>query len=318
MSAPVPCREISGVHARIGGIMTRSRLETIHGIAAAQEGVITRQQLLQAGMSTHSIERRRRNGTLRPVHIGVYQLGPVAGRFAREHAALLACGGGAISNFTAASLWQLIRAVLALDVDVTLPQSRHTRRRKGVRVHRHSLADDEITLLDGLPVTTPARTLLDLAALTTDGLDRALATAEHRYPDIQDELRTLLARYPLRKGTRALRALIMDPAARAFTRSTAEDRLLDLIKSAGLPTPETNVRIGSYEVDCYWRRAALVAEVDGYEFHASKRAFVRDRKRDSALAAAGIRVLRLSWQQLTKDRDRTLVELALALGRASV
>src|SRR5688500_14187475 len=126
----------------------------------------------------------------------------------------------------------------------------------------------------------------------------------------------LLERYPACKGTRALRALITDPAAASFTRSEAEERLLALIKSAGLARPETNVRVSGYEVDCYWRHAGLVIEVDGYEFHGSKRAFVRDRQRDTALAAAGIRVVRLTWQQLTKDRDRTLVQLALALARA--
>ena len=179
------------------------------------------------------------------------------------------------------------------------------------------LADDEITSIDGLPVTTPARTLLDLAALATAGVDRALAAAEHRFPDIRDELMKLLERYQTGKGTRALRALITDPDARSFMRSKAEERLRELIKAGGLARPETNVDVCGYEVDCYWRRARLIVEVDGYEFHRSKSAFVRDRKRDSALAAAGIRVLRLSWQQLTQDRDRTLVELALALANAN-
>ena len=83
------------------------RLEAINRIAAGQDGVITRQQLLQAGMSTHGIERRRRNGALVCLHAGIYQLGPVAGRLARERAALLACGGGVISDGSAAVLWQV-------------------------------------------------------------------------------------------------------------------------------------------------------------------------------------------------------------------
>ena len=295
------------------------RLELINDIAGRQDGVVTRQQLLAAGLSTQSIERRRQNGTLTCLHVGVYQVGPVTAPLVQERAALLACGGGVISHVAAAVVWQLLPASRGCAViDVTLPRGRHRSRRDGIRAHRRNLSDDEITSANGLPVTTPARTLFDLAALNTAELDRALAGADHRYPAIRDELLKLLERYPGSKGTRALRALIMDPAARSFTRSEAEDRLLELIKAGGLAKPETNVKINGYEVDCYWRRAGLVVEVDGYEFHGSKRAFVRDRQRDIALAAAGIRVIRLSWQQLTKERDRTLVQLALALLRTNV
>jgi very-short-patch-repair endonuclease len=296
-----------------------SRVETVNRIAAGQDGLITRQQLLEVGFSTHSIERRRQNRLLICLHAGVYKVGPVTGPMVRERAALLACGGGVVSHVAAAVMWQLLPASRAGDVvDVTLPQSRHARRRKGIRTHRRTLSDDEITSVSGLPVTTAARTLFDLAALTTSEMDRALAGAEHRFPTIRHELLKLLERYPAFKGTRALRALILDPGAGSFTRSEAEDKLLSLIKSSGLTIPETNVRVSGYEVDCYWRRAGLAVEVDGYEHHGSKRAFVRDRQRDTALAAAGIQVVRLSWHQLTKERDRTLVQLALALAKAGV
>jgi very-short-patch-repair endonuclease len=293
-------------------------MDIVNNIAAAQDGLITRRQLMEVGMSTHSIERRRQNGALICIHAGVYKIGPVTSPFVRERAALLACGGGVVSHVAAAVLWQLLPVSRACDVlDVTLPQSSHVRRRKGIRAHRRTLSDDEITRTNGLPVTTPARTAFDLAALNSDELDRALAGAERRHPAIHDDLLKLLGRYPTAKGTRALRALLLDSAARPFTRSEAEDLLLSLIKSGGLPRAETNVKVSGYEVDCYWRRAGLVVEVDGYEFHGSKRAFVRDRRRDSALAAAGIRVIRLSWQQLTKERDRTLVQLALALEKCA-
>jgi very-short-patch-repair endonuclease len=292
--------------------------EAINEIAGAQDGLITRRQLLETGLSTDSIERRRRRGTLVAVHVGVYRVGPVAGPRARERAALLACGGGTISHASAAALLQIMPSYRTLhDIDVTLSQLTHARRREGVRAHRSALAADEITMIDGLPVTTPARTLLDLAAVSSQVLARCLAAADHYYPDSRDALSVLLARYPSSKGSRALRVLIQDPAIRSFTRSRAEDTLLALIHAGGIDKPETNVRVCGYEVDCYWRKAQLVVEVDGYEFHRSRDAFVRDRKRDSALTAAGIRVLRLSWHQLTKDRDRTLVQLALALAKAT-
>jgi very-short-patch-repair endonuclease len=296
-----------------------SRVEMVNSIAAAQDGLITRQQLLEVGFSTHSVERRRQNGMLICLHAGVYKVGPVAGPLVRERAALLACGGGVVSHVAAAVMWQLLPASRAADViDVTLPLSRHARRRKGIRAHRRTLSDAEITSINGLPVTTAGRTLFDLAALTTRELDRALAGGEHRFPTIRHDLLMLLERYPAAKGTRALRALVLDPGAGSFTRSEAEDQFLTLIKSAGLARPETNVRVSGYEVDFYWRRASLVVEVDGYEYHGSKRAFVRDRQRDSALAAAGIRVIRISWHQLSEERDRTLVQLALALAKAGV
>jgi very-short-patch-repair endonuclease len=122
----------------------------------------------------------------------------------------------------------------------------------------------------------------------------------------------LLARYPKRRGTGTLRALLIDGPTR-FTRSQAEETLFELIRSAGLPIPEMNVMLHGFEVDCLWRDARLVVEVDGYAYHSSHRAFVRDRRRDSVIIAAGMRVLRLTWRQLTHERDRTLAQLAQAL-----
>src|SRR5687767_12119778 len=103
-----------------------NRVEMVNSIAGAQEGLITRRQLLEVGLSTHSIERRRQNGTLERIHAGVYKVGPIAGPLVRERAALLACGGGVISHASAAVVWQLLPAPRASDaIDLTLPQSAH-------------------------------------------------------------------------------------------------------------------------------------------------------------------------------------------------
>jgi very-short-patch-repair endonuclease len=234
---------------------------------------------------------------------------------AREMAAVLACRGGVISFRTAAVLLQLLAAHNTPEiVDVTVSTGTYGRVRRGIRAHRNVFASDEIMRLDGLPVTTPARTLLDLASVSTELAHRALATAEHQDDAVRTQVMKLLDRYPRCRGSHTLRELIKDPSVQ-FTRSDAEDLFAGMIKAAGLPKPETNVRLCGFEVDCYWRAARLVVEIDGYEYHGSKRAFMRDRRRDSALAAAGIRVIRLSWAQLTAARDRTLVELALALAR---
>jgi very-short-patch-repair endonuclease len=109
--------------------------------------------------------------------------------------------------------------------------------------------------------------------------------------------------------------LLADPSSGVFTRSEAEDRLLELVRAAELPRPELNAILFGYEVDCFWPDAGLVVEVDGFAFHNSQRAFVRDRRRDSVFIAAGMQVMRLTWHQLTRERDRTISQLAQVLAR---
>jgi very-short-patch-repair endonuclease len=111
-----------------------------------------------------------------------------------------------------------------------------------------------------------------------------------------------------------LRALHDDQPA-ALTRSKAEEVLLDLVRRARLPAPEVNARLLHYEVDFLWRGARLVAEVDGAAYHDTVRAFVEDRRRDAELIAAGYRVVRFTWQDITQRREATVVRLAQALVR---
>jgi very-short-patch-repair endonuclease len=287
-------------------------------LAAGQQGLVTRAQLLAAGLSRHSIDRRSKSGFLRSLHAGVYLIGPVLPPRAREHAAVLACGGGVISHRSAA----LVREILPQSADDGIvdivPHDRLQRgRRPGIRAHRITLRHDEIATVERLTVTTPARTLLDLApTLAARDLEQAFATAERAYPDIRARATALLLRYPRRRGTRALRALVQPGFTPAFTRSRAEEVLLALLRSGGLAQPETNVLLNGFEVDFFWRSARLVVEVDGFEFHASRPAFNADRQRDIALNSAGLRVIRLSWRQITQQRDRTLVQLAQMLARA--
>ena len=115
-----------------------------------------------------------------------------------------------------------------------------------------------------------------------------------------------------------LRTLLESEARPAWTRSEAEEQLLALIRKAQLPAPETNVRVGSYEVDFYWRRQQLVVEVDGFAFHAAQRSFENDRRRDAWLAAHGVRVMRVTWRQLTDEPVAVVARLAQTLARAHV
>jgi len=130
--------------------------------------------------------------------------------------------------------------------------------------------------------------------------------------------RDLLAPVTRRAGKRGaplLRALLAEETGPALTRSEAEERLLILIRKAQLPPPETNVHVGNYEVDFYWRRERFVVEVDGQAFHSTTRAFENDRRRDGWLAASGIRVMRVTWKQLTNEPEALLVRLTQALIR---
>jgi very-short-patch-repair endonuclease len=287
-------------------------------IAAEQHGIASRAQLTAAGISCYLVDARVRRGLLRRIHAGVYQVGPVTGPRAREIAALLACQDAVLSHRSAAPLWLPVRAQRADEaVDVTLTNGHRRGRRPGIRAHRGNLAADEVTRMDGLPVTTLPRTLLDLSRVADSReLERALAAAARAGLLDGPRMHALLQRHAGQPGTRRLRSLLESDTPLAFTRSEAEEQVLALVRAGGLPEPELNVMVHGFELDFFWRHARLAVEVDGYAWHGSARAFLRDRRRDSALAAAGIQVVRVSWHQIAREREKTLVQLAQALARA--
>jgi very-short-patch-repair endonuclease len=295
--------------------MTRRDIEaTVERVATSQHGVVTRVQLLDAGVSPDVVAGLVRSGRLRPVHRGVYTAGPILGERATEMAAALACGpAGIVSHRSAIVTWELVRgAVRPAEVDITLVAG--IRRRPGIRIHRvATLCAEEVTTFESIPVTIPARTLLDAAVtLGQRDLERALAEALARRLTTMEEIRQLLGRHAGRKGARRL-ASIAGEGRPAFIRSEAEERLLALIRRSRLGSPETNVRIAGHEVDFLWRRERLVVEVDGFAYHSSRTSFEGDRRRDAALLAAGLRVLRLTWRQITRETESVLVRLAQAL-----
>jgi very-short-patch-repair endonuclease len=179
-------------------------------------------------------------------------------------------------------------------------------------MHRSRLHPRDATRHHGIPVTSPARTLLDLATqLPQRDLDRATEQAQVHRLVSDHSLNEQFRRYPRHRGTAALRrAVRTDPR---LTRSEAERRLLELIRAARLPAPETNTNVEGYEVDLLWREERLIVEVDGYAFHSSRRSFERDRRRDRELQAAGYRVLRLTWRELTDEPEAVIATLAAAL-----
>jgi very-short-patch-repair endonuclease len=230
---------------------------------------------------------------MRPWGRGVYLVAPAPLTWTAEMAALLTCGveRSGLSHLTAIAVFGLRKKPAVVDIKV----QGNARSRKGIRVHRTT--ELEVTTHNGLRVTTLTRTLEDLAStLPTRALERLIQEAHaHNL--------TLLP-------SRRLRTLDTEPR---ITRSEAERRLLELIVRAGLPRPQTNVRIGPYEVDFLWPRHRLVVEVDGYAFHSSRRAFERDRARDAHLTAMGHRVIRVTWRQIVREPELVIARLAGAL-----
>jgi very-short-patch-repair endonuclease len=228
-------------------------------------------------------------------------------------AALLAYGSDAVlSHGSAGALWDLLPTVSVVTISLT----RSIRvRRSAIRVHRVSaLHPDEKARLDGLTLTTPARTLLDLASyLSSRELEQALARADRQRLSYRKPLALLLVRYPRRRGGPLLRTLLASPDGPAFTRSEAEERFLALIRRAGLRPPEMNVKVCGFEVDALWRAERLVVEIDGFDYHSTRVDFERDRYRDGVLTAAGFRVMRIIWHQLTREPEALLVRLGQAL-----
>lgn len=286
-------------------------------IAAGQHGVASRDQLRHAGVPEHAIDYRIGRGRLRAVFRAVYTLGPVEASRAREMAAVLACGEGAVlSHGTASAVWEFSTTMdCAGLIDVSAPRSRGGRR-AGIRIHRvESLDADEVARRDGLPVTTPARTLLDLAGgVAAVDLERALGRALRTGLVTPAQIEKILARHPGRRGGPALRGLLDAVVGTRFTRSEAEARFLALVRKGGLERPAPNVVVAGFEVDFVWRSCRLVVEIDGFEYHAGRAAFERDRSRDAALVAAGFRVMRFTWRQLTRRPEFVLVQLARSLG----
>lgn len=297
------------------GMRKRSADERIHELAAPQHGVVTRAQLREAGLSRGAIEHRLSKGVLQPVHRGVYRTGPITARYQPEMAAVLACGPAtALSDRTAAALVGMLPARQPeAPVDVTGPST--LRGPAGVRLHRRDLEDDEVTERHGLPLTTPPRTVLDLASgLGPCEMERALARATKRGIVTLDAVEAMLMRHPRRPGCRTLRALLEAAAGPALTRSEAEALFLALLRNYGVPRPRTNVVVCGFEVDFYWPDRGVVVEVDGFAYHSHRGAFENDRDRGLMLAGEGLTLIRVTWRQLQHEPEKVMGQLCLTLG----
>jgi hypothetical protein len=280
-------------------------------VARRQWGVVSRRQLAVLGFSAHGIAEWVRTGRLVRLHRGVYAVGHdrlrVEGRWL---AAVMACGPGAVlSHRDAAQLWELRQGNSAL-IDVTVPSLNGRIRRRGLRVHRSGrLAAQEVTVRCGIPVTTVARTLLDLAdVLDPQALRRAVTEAEYRNRFDLTALSAVVQNNPGRRGAKLMKAV---EGKRHRTRSPLEDRFLRFIERWGVEEPESGVWIEGYEVDFVWTRVGLVVELDGVDAHDTRAAFNADRLRDRKLWRAGLRTMRLTDDALDAEEE-VLADLAQA------
>jgi hypothetical protein len=232
-------------------------------------------------------------------------------------AAVLSCGDGAVlSHRSAARLWRLLPPAVEW-IDVTRPDRRV--RRKGVVGHRSELQDDEWLVEDGIPVTSPFRTIFDLASVASRReVERALHEAEVRQMTDRVSLPMLLERYPGRRGTRVLRELLSSNEPVGISRNDFEEAFLALVDACGLPRPRMNADLALrgrfFQIDALWERERIAVELDGRGVHGTRKRYESDRQRDRILVAEGWQTMRITWRQLRGEPEAIAADLELALG----
>jgi very-short-patch-repair endonuclease len=229
-------------------------------------------------------------------------------------AAVLACGPTALlSHRDAAALWGLQRPGRHAGIDVTT--ARRCRRRPGIVLHRsRRIHADDRAVSDGIPVTSVARTVLDLAEVVRPWrLARAIEEGERRGQLDLGAVERLIARGRGRHGVRPLKAALADYRPVPFTRSELERRFIELCRSARLPEPAANLWIAGGEADMSWPERRLVVELDTTAHHGTQAAFERDRERDTTLQLAGYRVLRVTDRRLDAQPHKVLAAVRALL-----
>ncbi|MDQ3729329.1 MAG: type IV toxin-antitoxin system AbiEi family antitoxin domain-containing protein [Actinomycetota bacterium] len=273
-------------------------------LAQAQHWVISLEQLLECGLSPAAVGRRVRQGRLHRIHAGVFAVGrPTLTLEGRWMAAILAGGNGALlSEATAVACYDL-SAFPGSSIHITIPR-RGGHGRDGIVFHRpRVLHEADIAEHDGFPVTSIARTLLDICATRrAHDVQRCYERAEKLRLLDMNALHEILERCRGHRGIGQLRRLAAyDPTLAARTRSELEMLFLDICRRAELPMPSVNVVVEGFEVDAYWAAAKLVVELDGYAFHSDRAQFERDRLKIARLKVAGIDVVPFTHAQVTRE-----------------
>jgi predicted transcriptional regulator of viral defense system len=276
-------------------------------LAERQHGVVSLAQLQFAGLTASAVRNRVAAGRLTRIHRAVYAVGHarLTGH-GRSMAAVLAYGPGALASYRTAGGLHGVRQDNRARIDVTVP-SASARSRPGIDVHRTTtLEPTDITTVDGIPCTSVARTLVDLAEVVDRrGVERAVNQAEVLQIFDLRAVHEALARAVGRRGAGVLRAVIAAYEGPTITRRELEERFLALSRSASLPSPAVNAWIvlddgTAYQVDFLWREEGLIVETDGWASHGTRQAFENDRRRDRRLRLAEYEVVRFTWRDVAE------------------
>jgi very-short-patch-repair endonuclease len=284
-------------------------------LARRQHGVVSRRQLLELGHARATISGWEKGGKLHRLHRGVYAVGHEAISWeGRLLAAVLANEPAVASHKTAAWIWGLLRTRPGT-FHLAAPTRRH--RKELVVVHFARLQSEDVRTVSGIPVTSPARTVLDLAPdESLRDLGRLLKRADENELLDRRRFEALLARaggHPGRgKLAAALRAYKPETSV---LRSDLEKRFRDLVLAGGLPRPQTNVVVEGYELDAYWEAEGFAVELDVYATHGSPTSFEEDRKREDDLLLAGIELIRVTDIRLDREPRQTIARVAAHLAR---
>jgi hypothetical protein len=291
-------------------------------VARGQHGVVSLAEIEAMGLSARVAQNWAASGRLHRIHQGVYSITPRELLSRRGHymAAVLACGGDAVLSHRSAAELHGLRATARSRIEVTVP-GRVRRNRAGLQVHRSTtLTAADVTTVDGIPVTTVARTLADLAdVLRERGVERALEQAASLGVLDGRALHDQIDRHP--RGPCLSRLTNRGPIA-APTESDLEELFLSECRRAGVPEPERQRYIDPGDggpmirADFVWSDQRLIVETDGARNHGTRRSFESDRRRDQRLIAAGWRVIRVTWRQLI-ERPWEVVALLTELLRTN-
>jgi very-short-patch-repair endonuclease len=287
--------------------------QLIAALAQRQHGVVATWQLIALGLDYDEIRYRAKIGRLHRIHRGVYAVGyRTLTRHGHWMAAVLAYGPDAVLSYrSAAALWGIGPGFWK--IEVTTPHGK--RSRQGTRAHEATLHPEDIETHDGIPVTSVARTILDLAAhLDHDQLTRLIEDADRRELLDGRALQPAMERRPHAAGTARLRRVLATYRGTGDTRSKLERDFRALIAKAGLPEPQYNVLVAGLNVDVFWPRWKLVVELDGRPYHSSPRSYETDRIRDATLQKHDLRVLRVTGHRLDNEPGEVVADI-LALKR---
>jgi very-short-patch-repair endonuclease len=303
-------------------LVSGRREDRIAQIAALQRGRVAHRQLIAAGLTSSAIGRLITRGALIPERRAVYAVGHAApGPWVAETSALLtAREGAALAGRSAGVTYEMLRPEPQTPIEIIV--SGNKARLPGVIVHRsRTLTPADLRIRHGLPVTCPARTLLDLAAPRAGLSDRQLEVAYDRAVIARlvaaADVNGQIERNRGHPGRRRLATLLAaHTGATTITRSDAEERLLGLLRRAQLPLPALNQPLLGFEVDFLWAAQRLVVEVDGYRYHSTRGSFERDHRKDIVLRSAGYIVIRVSARQLVEEPLAVIAAIAQSLGGA--